>query len=109
VIDGSTDGRKPLAKVGSERPVLAVVDSVTLDAPPDPYLTLRALSKYTGCSVRWLRDRLVDAEHPLPCYRLPGGKILIRRSMFDSWVNAYRAEGSTFAADVDRIVARAGL
>jgi hypothetical protein len=115
-------------QVGSARPVLAVVDWVALDAPADPYLTLRALSQYSGCSVRWLRDRLSDAEHPLPCYRLPGytitkgerkdkemsGKILVRRSEFDAWIARFRHTGARpedpgFAADVDRIVARAAL
>lgn len=59
----------------------------------DPYLSLRALAVYSGCSVRWLRDRLVDAVHPLPCYRLPGGKILVRRGEFDGWLGCYRQVG----------------
>jgi integrase len=58
---------------------------------------------------RWLRDRLADPHHPLPCYRLPGGKILVRRSEFDGWLASYRQVGR---ADVERIVAevlRTGL
>jgi hypothetical protein len=92
--------------IGSARPALAVVESVTLEAPADPYLSLRALAVYASCSTRWLRDRLNDPAHALPCFRLPGGKILVRRSAFDLWVNAYHQEGPAFAADVDRIVAR---
>ena len=93
-------------RIGAARPVLAVVESVALEAPADPYLTLRGIAEYASCSVRWLRDRLADPDHPLPHYRLPGGKILVRRSAFDAWVNAYRQEGTAFMADVDRLVAK---
>ena len=55
----------------------------------DPYLPLRALSGYCGLSVRTLREHLSDATHPLPCYRV-GGKVLVRRSEFDTWVRAFR-------------------
>jgi hypothetical protein len=51
--------------------------------------------------VRWLRDRLTDPAHPLPHYRLPGGKVLVRRGEFDQWLSAYRARA---AANVETIV-----
>ncbi len=86
---------------GGDRPRLAVVSAVTLAGPADPYLPLRALATYSGCSARWLRDRLSDPRHPLPCYRLPGGKILVRRSDFDAWLARYRRVGSP---DVSRVV-----
>jgi hypothetical protein len=80
-----------------------VIDEVALTSPPiDPYLSLRALATYSSCSVRWLRDRLTDAHHALPCYRLPGGKILVRRSDYDAWLARYRHAGPV---GVDRIVA----
>lgn len=72
---------------------LALVDTLSVRAPLDPYLSLRALAAYSGCSVRWLRDRLVDPEHPLPCYRLPGGKVLVRAGSFDVWLARYRQVG----------------
>jgi hypothetical protein len=78
-----------------------VVEGITLASPADPYLSLRALAEYTGCSIRWLRDRLTDPVHPLPCYRLPGGKILVRRSTFDAWIGRYQARGEPA---VERIV-----
>ncbi len=90
--------------LGQGRPRLVMVDSLALTTPLDPYLSLRALSAYSGCSVRWLRDRLTDPSHPLPAYRLPGGKILVRRSEFDAWLAHYRRVGQ---ADVERIVAEA--
>ena len=76
--------------IGDGRPRLVVVEEIALASATDPYLGLRALSTYSGCSVRWLRDRLTDVAHPLPCFRLPGGKILVRRSDFDGWIAAYR-------------------
>ena len=88
-------------QVGQDRPRLVVVDELVLTTQTDPYLSLRALASYSGCSVRWLRDRLVDAHHPLPCYRLPGGKVLVRRSAFDVWLARYRHVGQP---DVERIV-----
>jgi hypothetical protein len=87
--------------VGAERPRLAVVEAVALASPADPYLSLSALAEYSSCSVRWLRDRLTDPHHSLPCFRLPGGKILVRRGEFDAWIAAYHQRGR---ADVGAIV-----
>jgi hypothetical protein len=88
-------------QVGQARPRLVVVDELVLTTPTDPYLSLKALAGYCGCSVRWLRDRLVDPHYPLPCYRLPGGKVLVRRSAFDAWMTRYQQVG---AADVNQVV-----
>ncbi len=90
------------ATMGQGRAKLVVVEGIELATPLDPYLTLKALSACSGCSVRWLRDRLIDPHHPLPCYRLPGGKVLVRRSEFDAWLSRYRRVGNP---DVARIVA----
>ncbi len=86
--------------LGAERPRLVVVEGINVSTALDPYLTLRALAAYSGCSIRWLRDRLTDSD-PLPCYRLPGGKVLVRRSEFDAWIARFRQVGR---ADVDHIV-----
>ena len=102
--EDARDGRpRPAGSLlGADRPRLLVVEGLALTSPADPFLTLKALASYTGCSVRWLRDRLTDPHHPLPCYRLPGGKILVRRSDADAWLAHYRRVGSP---DVDRVVA----
>ncbi len=92
------------ANMGEGRPKLVVVNDVEITTRLDPYLALRALAAYSGCSVRWLRDRLTDPHHPLPCYRLPGGKILVRRSDFDTWMTGYRQVGNP---EVERIVSEA--
>jgi hypothetical protein len=80
-------------QVGTERPRLVVVDELVLTTRVDPYLSLKALSVYSGLSVRTLRgfiERLPDEA--LPCYRL-AGKILVRRSDFDGWIAQYHARG----------------
>ena len=53
------------------------------------YFDLQALAAYSCCSVRWLRDRLVDQVRPLPHYRVEG-KILVKREEFDAWLSASR-------------------
>src|SRR5215470_6499008 len=84
-----------------DRPRLVLVEGITLTSPADPYLSLRALATYSGLSVRKLRDYLDDPARPLPCYRV-GGKLLVRRSEFDTWIADYRRVGRM---DVDAIVA----
>ncbi len=87
--------------MGEGRPKLVAVEELAITTPLDPYLGLRALASYSACCVRWLRDRLTDPQHPLPHYRLPGRKILVRRSDFDAWLARYRQLGNP---DVERIV-----
>jgi hypothetical protein len=89
----------PRPSIGADRPRLVVVDELTVTSALDPYLSLRALATYSSSSVRWLRGRLVDPHQPLPCFRLPGGKILVRRSEFDAWIARHRQ------MDVPRVVA----
>jgi lambda repressor-like predicted transcriptional regulator len=64
-------------------------------------MSLKALSGYSGLSVRTLRTLLKDPDHPLPCYRI-GGKVLVRRSEYDTWAARYRQVGN---ADLNRVVA----
>lgn len=68
---------------------------------PHGYLDLKTLAGYASCSVRWLRNRLVDHAHPLPCYRI-GGKVLVRVDEFDQWMTAHRTVAQ--ADDLDRII-----
>ena len=88
-----------------------VVDELAVTTPMDPYLGLPALARYSGCSVRWLRDRLADPHHPLPHYR-PYGKVLVRRSEWDHWLARYRRVGradvTTVVHDVLESLARSG-
>jgi hypothetical protein len=89
----------------------------------DPWLTLPALSKVSGLSVCTLREFCNAKTSPLPYYRMKEphvviirdgrhvaatGKILVRRSEFEWWMEQYHhipARGSyTAALDVDRMV-----
>jgi hypothetical protein len=69
----------------------------------DCFMPLKALSKYSGLSVRTLRTYLSHAIRPLPHYR-PGGKILVKRSEFDDWIARFKAtefsKGSAILAEL---------
>ena len=70
------------------------------EAPADTYLPLKQLAVYAGLSVRTLRDYLSNPIDPLPHYRI-GGKILVRRSEYDVWVQRFRR---TSVGTLDSIV-----
>ncbi len=91
-----------------------VIEEVVVQTSLDPWMTLEALSQYSGLSVRSLRAYLTDPQRPLPHYRMQeprviiersgkrrtvSGKILVRRSDFDRWMDAYR-----YTPDIDRLV-----
>lgn len=69
------------------------VKSAMMADPDDRLLPLSALSAYAGLSVRTLRMYLdLPPAEALPCYRV-GGKILVRRSAFDDWLEQFRSRG----------------
>jgi lambda repressor-like predicted transcriptional regulator len=76
------------------------VEGAIVTVPLDPYLSLKALSRYGGLSVRTLRGYLTDPVHPLPHYRI-NRKLLVRRSEFDHWISRYRQCGRP---DLDALV-----
>jgi excisionase family DNA binding protein len=78
-----------------------LAERVIVSTPLDPFLSLKALASYSGLSVRKLRDLLADPTSSVPHYRV-GGKILVRRSEFDAWMQQYRPKGNT---NVARMVA----
>lgn len=55
------------------------------------YLDLRGLSAYSALGVGTLRDYIRDGS--LPCFKVKG-KILIRRSEFDKWLEGFRVKKS---------------
>ena len=71
---------------------LQVVDSVQVVIGLDPWFSLRGAAGYMGLSVRTLRAWLTHPERPLPYYRV-NGKILLRRSELDRWLNGFRQVG----------------
>ncbi len=84
--------------VGQVRGVLA--ERVVVSTALDPFLSVRALASYACVSVRKLRDYFDDPVHPLPHYRV-GGKIVVRRSEFDQWMQQFRHRAD---AAVEQIV-----
>lgn len=75
------------------------IEQVSVTIPLDPYLSLQGAASYCGLSVRYLRDRIADGQ--LPHYRPGGGKILLRRSEIDAWLQRFRHIGQ---ADLDAVV-----
>jgi hypothetical protein len=75
-----------------------VIEAVNITTDLDPFLSLKGLAGYSGMSVRKLRDCLTRPVSPLPYYRVDG-KILVRRSDFDSWMDAFK-----HTPDLDRLV-----
>jgi len=65
------------------------VEEVHVHLDLDPYLDLRALAQYAGLSVRTLRGWLHHHDVPLPHHDV-GGKVLVRRSEFDQWMQQFR-------------------
>jgi hypothetical protein len=86
---------------------------VTTATPPvpastwDPYLSLRDLASYSSLSERLLRSFLTAPSDPLPHFRV-GGRVLVRRSDFDRWIEVYR-EPTTDDADAIATRMLAGL
>ena len=66
----------------------------------DRYFSLKALARYSGLSLRTLRNHLKHRSRPLPCYRV-GGRILVRQSEFDLWVLQFRVQQD---GDLDGLV-----
>ncbi len=80
----------------------ARVDGVALTTSWDPYLSLKALAAYSSLSERILRSFLSAPDRPLPHYRV-GGRVLVRRSEFDGWIQVFRRAGD---GDAETIAVR---
>ncbi len=84
---------------------MRIIEAVIPYSEWDTWMDLKGLSHYSGLSIRSLRAFLIDADNPLPHYRMRephvittkakkrravSGKILIRRSEFDRWMQAFQ-------------------
>ena len=99
---------------------MRVIETVIVQQDLDPYFTIRALASYSSHSARTLRGFLRDGPHQLPHFRLGqpgrggrrGGKIVIRKSEFDTWMVAWRAQQASpprnLSAIIERAVAQVG-
>jgi excisionase family DNA binding protein len=68
------------------------------------WLDLRSLQKYACVSDRTLREWIHRAVDPLPAVRV-GSKILVRRSIFDRWLDAHQVKHIDVGCIVDELVA----
>ncbi len=66
------------------------------------WLGLRRLSEYADVSERTLRGWIHLGVNPLPAFRI-GGKILVGRQEFDSWLRRHRIIPAE-SVDVNAIV-----
>ena len=63
----------------------------------DRLLDLKGLSEYSSLGIPTLRDYL--RSNGLPHYKLKG-KILVRMSEFDNWLEAFRVESGQHLNDI---------
>jgi hypothetical protein len=79
----------------TERPAApAIADRVVIVTMLDPYLSLRALAKYAGVSVRQLQGYInAHPSQALPAYRHGKHRVVVRRSDYDRWVERCRTVG----------------
>lgn len=66
------------------------------------WLSLRQLTEYAAVSERTLRTWMHRQPDPLPAVQVDG-KILVRRSQFDAWLERHRINARR-SVDVDAIV-----
>ncbi|RJR42794.1 MAG: DNA-binding protein [Desulfobacteraceae bacterium] len=69
----------------------------------DRYFDLKKLSDYSSMSVRTLREYVTRSDNPIPSFRL-GKKIIIKRSEFDGWIEAYRNSTGGFDKIVEDVM-----
>ncbi len=67
------------------------------------WMDLKRLQQYACVSERTLREWIHRAVNPLPAVQV-GGKILIRRSVFDRWLEAHRLKAVDVGCIVDEMV-----
>lgn len=72
-------------------------------ASSDRWLDLRRLTEYAAVSNRTLRAWIHSAVDPVPAVRV-GGKILVRRSEFDTWMERHRIKQVDLGCIVEEIV-----
>ena len=82
----------------------AETESMNSEQPRPEWLDLKELTHYACVSERTLREWINRAVDPLPAVRV-GGKILVRRSVFDHWLEGHRVKHVDLGCIVDELVA----
>jgi excisionase family DNA binding protein len=68
------------------------------------WLDLKGLQKYACVSVRTLREWIHRPDDPLPASQV-GGKILVRRTTFDEWIEKHRIKCIDVGGIVEEMIA----
>jgi excisionase family DNA binding protein len=69
------------------------------------WMDLKQLTTYASVSERTLRGWIHALLNPLPAVRV-GGKVLVRRSVFDAWLESHALQPTgTVEATVEEILA----
>ena len=79
------------------------VDMNTHTNRDDYFMGVKELSAYCSLSVRTLRKYLCDPELPIPHFR-PDGKVLVKKSEFDGWMENYRVDVNKVDALVEELL-----
>jgi excisionase family DNA binding protein len=77
---------------------------MTSDQTQLEWLDLKALTQYACVSERTLREWIHRSADPLPATRV-GSKILVRRSLFDRWLEAHQVRRIDVGCIVDEMIA----
>jgi len=67
------------------------------------WLDLRNLRQYACVSERTLREWIHRSTNPLPAARV-GAKILVRKSIFDGWVESHRMKTVDIGSIVEDLI-----
>lgn len=76
---------------------------MTLEQQPE-WMDLTSLQQYACVSERTLREWIHRVVNPLPAVRV-ASKLLVRRSVFDSWLEAHQVRHLDVGCIVDELVA----
>ena len=69
----------------------------------DCYMSLKALSAYSGISKRKLDNLRKDPYNSLPTFKVDG-KVLVKKSEFDRWMERHRVTSTDAGPKVNQIV-----
>jgi len=74
------------------------------ERPQPEWLDLKALTLYACVSERTLREWIHRSHNPLPATRV-STKILVRRSVFDAWLETHQVKPVDIGGIVEDLIA----
>jgi excisionase family DNA binding protein len=79
-------------------------DKIQFDGRGPEWMDLKALRRHACISERTLREWIHRPVNPLPAARV-GTKMLVRRSVFDRWLEAHQVRSVDIGGIVDEMFA----